>query len=99
VMLANTTLEPSGQQPSSLDAYAPRIIGTRTFLSFTIERFEGVVHSAYFLPRTSDVLEFDITEHDVASWTDPRLIPDNLPPHQALVKMLGTLEESTPQPE
>jgi hypothetical protein len=31
----------------------------------------------------------------VADWQDPSLIPDNLPEHQALIKMLGTLMDST----
>jgi|GEM_PF-415312 len=99
VILANTHLEPSDMTPSDMSKFSPKIIGTHTYSEITIERFEAVVHSAYFLPRASDVLEFEVLEHDVTDWQNPNLIPDNLPEHQALIKMLGTLEDETPQPE
>jgi hypothetical protein len=95
VILANTHLEPSGMTPADMSKYSPKIIGTRTFSEITVERFEAVVHTAYFLPRAHDVLEFEILEHDVPDWSDPSLIPDNLPGHQALIKMLGTLEDTS----
>jgi hypothetical protein len=91
VILANTFLEPSDMQPKDMNAFRPRIIGTRTFVSIVIERFEAVVHSAYYLPREHDVLRFDVLEHNVMDWSDNDLIPSNLPEHQALAKMLGTL--------
>jgi hypothetical protein len=96
VILANTHLEPSDMSPSDMSKYAPKIVGTRTFSEITVERFEAVVHTAYFLPRAHDVLEFEVLEHDVKGWMDPSLIPDNLPAHQALIKMLGTLEDTSP---
>jgi hypothetical protein len=95
IILSHTVLSPSEMAPKSMDAFKPKIIGTRTYSSIVIERFEGVVHSAYFLVRAKDVLEFDIVEQDVMNWMDPALIPDNLPAHQALIKMLGTLEDSS----
>ena len=99
VILAHTVLSPSELPPADMNAFKPKIIGTRTFSAIDIERFEGVVHTAYFLPRAKDVLEFDIVEQDVTNWTSPTLITDNLPNHQALIKMLGTLEDYSPQPE
>jgi len=99
VILANTKLEPSDMPPKDMSAFNPKIIGIRTYSEITIERFEAVVHSAYFLPRQSDVLEFEIIEHNVKDWQNPSLIEDNLPAHQALIKMLGTLEDQSPQPE
>jgi hypothetical protein len=78
--------------PKDMSVFSPVIIGTRTFSEITLERFEGVVSTAYFLVRANDVLEFNVVEHDVKDWTDPKLIVDNLPQHQALLKMLGTLE-------
>ena len=99
VIIAQTKFEPSDMPATDMSKFSPKIIGTKTFSEVTIERNEGVVQTAYFLPRASDVLEFDITEHGVTNWTDANLIPDNLPEHQALIKMLGTLEDDTPQPQ
>ncbi len=93
VILANTMLEPSGMQPEDMNDFRPRIIGTKTFSSITVERFEAVVHSAYYLPRADDVLRFDVIERDVEGWTDADLIVSNLPEHQALIRMLGTLRD------
>jgi hypothetical protein len=98
VILAHTVLEPSEQPPKGISAYSPKIIGTRTFLEITTERFEGVVATSYFLPRKNDVLEFLVIEKDV-DWTNPSLIPDNLPEHKALITMLGTLEDTSSQSE
>ncbi len=72
--------------------YAPVIINGKTFYGIVVERFEGVVNSAYYLARTNDVLEFEVVEPDVANWTDPKLKVDDLPEHQALLKMLSTLQ-------
>lgn len=92
ILLANTLLEPSDMPPKDMSAFSPVIINARTFSEITLERFEGTVSSAYFLPRAGDVLEFEITEHGVAGWADPGLIADNLPEHRALLRMLGTLQ-------
>jgi hypothetical protein len=92
VILAHTLLEPSDMAPKDMSKFSPIIIGVRTFSEITLERFEGVVSSAYFLPRANDILEFQVIEHGVGNWTDANLIADNLPQHQALLKMLGTLE-------
>lgn len=97
VILSHTVLSPSELPPKGMSAFTPKIIGTRTFSTIVIERFEGVVVSAYYLPRAKDVLEFDIVEQDVMNWTSPTLIVDNLPQHRAFIKMLGTLEDSTAQ--
>lgn len=99
VILANTHLEPSDMSPSDMSKYTPKIVGIRTFSEITVERFEAVVHTDYFLPRSNDVLVFEVLEHNVTDWQNASLIPDNLPVHQALLKMLGTLEDDTPQPE
>lgn len=98
VILAHTMLEPADRPPKDMSEFSPKIIGTRTFSEITIERFEGVVQSAYFFPRQNDVLEFDIVEQDVENWSSPNLIVDNLPAHQALIKMLSTLEDASPRP-
>jgi len=91
VMIENTRLEPS-DMPATASAFTPKVIGTHTFSSVVVERNEGIVDSAYYLPRTSDVLRFDIVAKDVQDWTDPGLVVDSLPEHQAFLKMLNTLQ-------
>ena len=56
------------------------------------KRYEGVVDSAYYWARTDDVLRFDIIEKDVMNWSDPNLVVDSLPEHEAFLKMLNTLQ-------
>ncbi len=92
VILANTTLSPSDMHPESIAKYSPRVVGSRTFLSIVVERFEAQVHSAYFFPREKDVLAFEVIERDVTAWTDPDLIEANLPEHRTLLKLLSTLQ-------
>jgi len=92
VMLEETRLEPSDMNPKDMSAFTPKIIGTNTFSSIVVERFEGVVDSAYFLARADDVLRFDIVEKDVQDWTSPTLDINSLPEHQAFLKMLNTLQ-------
>ena len=96
VMLAETVLSPSGMPPADTNAFTPKVIGTHTFSSIVIERFEGQVHSAYyFLDQPGEVLRFDINETGVDNWTDPQLAVDSLPAHQAFARMLNTLQIRT----
>lgn len=94
VMLAHTTLNPSGMQATSTKQFSTIVIRGRTFYAITIERFEGQVDTAYYLLRTNDVLRFEVVEKDVTSWTDPKLNIGTLPEHQSLLQMLGTLQIS-----
>lgn len=93
VILENTMLEPSGMQPEDMNDFRPRIVGTETYSSIVIERFEAIVHSAYYLARENDVLRFDVLERDVVDWMKADLIVSNLPEHQTLLKMLDTLSD------
>lgn len=91
VIVKNTVLSPSGEQVSGMEKFTPVLIQGKTFQHIVIERFEGQVASAYYLVRASDVLRFDVIESDV-DWTNPDLVIENLPEHQALLKMLSTLQ-------
>lgn len=91
VILANTRFSPSDMQAESMDQFEPVTINGKTYQSVVIERFEAIVHSAYFLPREADVLKFEIVEHDVVDWMEPTLAVNKLPEHAALIKMLGTV--------
>jgi hypothetical protein len=94
VMLEKTMLEPSGMQPESVDNFTKEVIGGREFYRITVERFEAIVHSVYYLPRTSDVLVFEVLERDVTEWMEPDLEVQELPEHQALIGLLGKLQIS-----
>lgn len=91
-ILANTKYQPSDMQATSLSTFGSVLVNGKTFRSTVIERFEGQVHSAYYLVRTNDVLVFEITEHDVTNWTEATLVVENLPEHKALLSMLATLQ-------
>jgi hypothetical protein len=90
VMLANTMHESSGLPVKAMSEFKTAIIHGQTFYSLVVERFEGQIHSVYYLPRAHDVLRFEVLEKDV-DWTNPNLVIENLPEHAALLKMLGTL--------
>lgn len=92
VIVANTTLSPSGEQVSGINKFDPVLIQGKTFQHIVIERFEGQVVSAYYLVRDTDVLRFDVLEKDVTNWTESELDIHALPEHKALEHMLTTVE-------
>lgn len=92
VMLANVRYQPADEQASDLSRFHPFTAGGKTFQETTVERFEGLVHTSYFLARESDVLRFDVSEKGVQGWTDPALDVRALPEHQALSRLLSTLQ-------
>jgi len=94
VMLANTTFDPSGMQATSTNSFRQVTAGSNTFSSVQISRFEGQVHTAYYLAQANDVLRFDIIERGVTNWTDPSLNTSTLPQHQAFLQMLASLQAS-----
>lgn len=90
-ILSHTMYESSGNTPKSLNEFRKRVINMRTFFCVTLERFEGQIHTACYLPRTSDVLKFEVLEKDV-DWTNPALNIETLPEHSAFYKMLTTIQ-------
>ena len=90
VILRNTTYQPSGEQATDFERFSSVSAGGKTYRETTIERFEALIHSSYFLVREGDVLRFDIVEHDVTDWmsaTPARTFSE----HQALLRLLGTV--------
>lgn len=67
-------------------------LGNRRYTVASIERFEGVVDTAYYLARGTDVLRFDAIDTGVTRWTDPALDVTTLPAHVALAKLLASLQ-------
>jgi hypothetical protein len=93
VMLAHTMYESSGNMAESIDELKPVAIAGRTYRVVTLERFEGQVHTVYYLARAHDVLRFEVLEKDV-DWTNPDLVVRSLPEHKALEALLGKLQLS-----
>ncbi len=92
VLLEKTMLEPSGMQPGSIDDFRTIEIEGREFYTITVERFEAIIHSVYYLPRANDILVFEVLERDVVDWMEPSLVIEELPEHTALLGMLETLQ-------
>jgi len=90
-ILAHTQFEPSGNVPKSLAEFKTVTIHARTYYVAILERFEGQVHSAYYLVRAHDVLKFEVLEKDV-DWMNPKLVVEELPEHKALLQLLDTLQ-------
>lgn len=78
--------------PVSPTFFTSTIIGTRRFTVVSIERFEAVINTAYYLARDTDVLRFDAIDRGVVDWTEPGLDMSALPAHAALRKLLTTLQ-------
>lgn len=91
VILTNTMFESSGKTAQSMKELKPVMVNGKTYQSVVLERFEGQVHSAYYLVRAHDVLRFEILEKDV-DWTNPKLVVEDLPEHKALLQMLASLQ-------
>ena len=72
-------------------AFSSTVLGAYRFTVVAIERFEGVVDTAYYLARGTDVLRFDAIDRGV-DWTNPNLDITLLPANAALRKLLATLK-------
>lgn len=95
VMVAQTMFETSGMQAESMDELDAVVVNGRTFYRVTVERFEAQVHTLYYLPRTHDVLRFEVLERDVTDWMEPSLVVDELSEHRALLQLLESIQTSS----
>jgi hypothetical protein len=89
-----TAISGASGAPVSTTAYSSTVLGTHRFTVVSIERFEGVVDTAYYLarPDKNDVLRFDAIDTGVSNWTDPSLDPTTLPAQAALRILLSNLQ-------
>lgn len=78
--------------PVPSTAFSSTVLGTRRFTVVSIERFEGVIDTAYYLARGTDVLRFDAIDRGVLNWAEPNLDLSKLPAHAALRELLTTLQ-------
>ncbi len=91
--IQQTAIGGTSGTPVSVTSFSSTVLGNRRFTIVSIDRFEGVIDTAYYLARGTDVLRFDATDKDIANWTDPNLDVSTLPAHKALGNMLATLQE------
>ena len=77
--------------PIGAQAFSSITLGVRRFTVVSLERFEGVIDTAYYLARGADVLRFDAIDRG-ADWTNPNLDVSALPAHSALMELLTTLQ-------
>ncbi len=87
-----TAIGGASGEPVPATLFSSSIIDGRRFTVVSIERFEGVVSTAYYLARANDVLRFDAIDREVMNWTDSNLNVSILPAHTALIKLLKTLQ-------
>ena len=87
-----TALSDASGNPVSPSTFSAVTLGNHTFSFVVLGRFEGVVHTAYYLPVGQEMLRFDAISQGVADWTDPNLDPTTLTADTALRAMLTTLQ-------
>lgn len=89
--IEQTAIGGASGAPVGKTAFSSVVLGARRFTVVSIERFEGVIDTAYYLARGADVLRFDALDRGV-DWTNPNLDVSALPAHSALIKLLVTLQ-------
>ncbi|HUY62733.1 MAG TPA: hypothetical protein VMV50_03020 [Candidatus Paceibacterota bacterium] len=89
-----TAISGASGAPVPITSYSSTIIARQNFTIVPIERFEGVIDTAYYLTHGADVLRFDAIDRGVAAWTDPTLDTSTLPAQVALRQLLLTLQGS-----
>ncbi|MFZ2500704.1 MAG: hypothetical protein WAW90_01820, partial [Minisyncoccia bacterium] len=90
-IIKDTAIGGASGEPIAATSFSSVSFGDHRFTMVLIERFEGVVDTAYYLARASDVLRFDAIDSEVVGWTDPALNVGTLPAHRALQELLKTL--------
>jgi hypothetical protein len=89
--IQQTAIGGASGAPVSATSFSSSVFGTHRFTVVSIQRFEGVIDTAYYLARGTDVLRFDAIDRG-ADWTNPNLDVSTLPANAALVKLLSTLQ-------
>ncbi len=90
--IRQTAIGGASGEPMPTTSFTSTVLGTHRFTVVSLERFEGVVNTAYYLARGTDVLRFDAIDRGVTNWTDSTLSVSTLPAHKALIELLATLQ-------
>lgn len=91
-VIRSTAIGGASGAPVPANMYTSTMAGRYRVTVVPIERFEGVVHTAYYLSRNEDVLRFDAIDQSVQNWMESSLDVTRLPAHAALKSLLGTLQ-------
>ncbi|MFA6519377.1 MAG: hypothetical protein WCT41_00965 [Candidatus Paceibacterota bacterium] len=89
--IQQTAISGTSGAPVSVTSFTSKVLGNHRFTVVSIERFEGVIDTAYYLARGTNVLRFDAIDRGT-DWTNPNLDVSALPAHSALAKLLTTLQ-------
>lgn len=89
--MQQTAISGASGAPVNPTSFTSTVLGNHRFTVVSIERFEGVIDTAYYLARGGDVLRFDAIDQGT-DWTNPNLNISTLPAHAALLKLLITLQ-------
>ncbi|MHB8660857.1 MAG: hypothetical protein ACYC75_02900 [Minisyncoccota bacterium] len=90
--IQQTAISATSGLPVPATQFSSTVLGNHRFTVVLIQRFEGIVDTAYYLARSTDVLRFDAIDSGVTGWTDPSLNVSTLAAHAALEKLLSTLQ-------
>ena len=90
--IRETAISGVSGMPAPATAFSSSVFGSYRFTVVSLERFEGVIDTAYYLARNTDVLRFDAVDRGVLQWTDQTLDTAVLPAHAALLKLLASLQ-------
>ena len=91
-VIQQTAIGGASGEPAPSTAFSSTVLGAYRFTVVSIERFEAVIQTAYYLARGSDVLRFDAVDRGVIGWMEPNLDVSALPAHAALRGLLTTLQ-------
>jgi hypothetical protein len=90
-----TAISAATGEPLPATAFTSVVLGANhRFTVARIERFEGVIDTAYYLAREGDILRFDAVDRGVDGWSDTSLDVSSLPAQKALRQLLATLQGS-----
>ena len=92
--ILETAVGAASGAPVSPTSFTSAMFGPHRFTVVSIGRFEGVIDTAYYLARGTDVLRFDAIDRG-ADWTNPSLDVSALRAHAALAKLLATLQSAS----
>ena len=90
--IKETAIGSPSDLPVGATSFSSTMLGPRRFSVVSIERFEGIIDTAYYLARGIDVLRFDAVDTGVMNWADPNLDTATLPAAAALRALLATLQ-------
>lgn len=90
--IQQTAVDGASGLPVAATSFSSTLLGNHRFTIVSIQRFGGVIDTAYYLARGTDVLRFDAIDRNIANWANPNLDVSILPAHAALEKLLTTLQ-------